>query len=158
MIRPRFTWTPQIGHYVAAVIEQGLWSVLNLGVNLGVARYVSPEHYGAFVFWTNLGFVLSSLQSALTICHLQVLTPGDAFAPHRLQTERLMHVVTGLFLAAVTAVGLLGGALSSGSFDLLAAPFFLSAYLLQQYLRAVYFSRGKRDMAVFLVERGSAAR
>jgi O-antigen/teichoic acid export membrane protein len=133
--------------YLAAIIEQGLWSLLNLGVNLGVARYLTPEEYGTFVFWTNLGFVLSSLQAALTTCHLWALAPGEGDAPHRLETERMMHVVTVLFLAAVIVISLVGAVVLAGPFEILAAPLFLASYLLQQYLRSLYFSRGKPWMA-----------
>jgi O-antigen/teichoic acid export membrane protein len=143
MNRPRRAWGPTIGRYTAAVVEQGLWSLLNLGVNLGVARFVSPEGYGAFVFWANLGFVLSSLQAALTICHLQVLAPGDGMAPHRLATERLMHGVTAIFLVAVGVAVLIGERLWGGLFAMSAACIFLPSYLFQQYLRSLYFSRGK---------------
>jgi O-antigen/teichoic acid export membrane protein len=132
-----------MGRYMAAIAEQGLWSLLNLGVNLGVARFVSPEGYGAFVFWANLGYVLSSLQAALTLCHLQVLAPGDAMSPHRLQTERLMHGVTAVFLAVVGLLVLAGERIWGGAFALSAACVFLPAYLLQQYLRSLYFSRGQ---------------
>ena len=132
-----------MGRYMAAIIEQGLWSLLNLGVNLGVARFVTPEGYGGFVFWTNLGYVLASLQAALTVCHLQVLAPGEAMAPHRLPTERLMHGVTVIFLAVVGMTVLAGERLWGGYFTMSSAALFLPAYLLQQYLRALYFSRGR---------------
>jgi O-antigen/teichoic acid export membrane protein len=143
-IRRRWAKSPQVGRYLAAIVEQALWSLFNLGVNLMMARLVSPQNYGVFVFWSNCGFVLSSLQNALTVCHLQVLAPGAAMDPRRLETERLMHAVTANILVGVTAVTLGAGLLFGGASDLAtpAAAIFLPAYLLQQYLRALTFSRG----------------
>jgi hypothetical protein len=37
------------------VIEQGLWSLLNLGVNLMLIRLTAPEQYGAFALWLTMG-------------------------------------------------------------------------------------------------------
>jgi O-antigen/teichoic acid export membrane protein len=137
-----------VGRYLAAIVEQGLWSLLNLGVNLGVARFVAPDQYGAFVFWTNCGFVLVSLQNALTVCHIQVLAPGAGTDPHRLETERLMHAVTILFLLVVGGGASVGVAVSGGAFAMPAAILFLPAFVLQQYLRALNFSRGKAGAAL----------
>lgn len=130
--------------YLAAMIEQALWSLLNLGVNIALARLVAPETYGGFVFWANCGFVLSSLQNALTISHLNVLTPGRGDSPHRLETERIMHAATVLFLVLVGAVTLAItiGADGTSEFHTPAAALFLPAYLFQQYIRALAFSRG----------------
>ena len=47
--RWRIPWSPKVGLYLVAVVEQAFWSVLNLGVNLAVARFVSPEQFGAFL-------------------------------------------------------------------------------------------------------------
>jgi O-antigen/teichoic acid export membrane protein len=132
--------------YFAALVEQALWSLLNLGVNLALARFAAPEAYGGFVFWANAGFVLSSLQNALTVCHLQTLAPGDGRSPQRLETERLMHVVNGLFLLVVGA-GALAASLGGGGLHAPAAALFLPAFLLQQYVRALAFSRGRADAA-----------
>ena len=148
MARPRLVWTPKLGAYAAAIAEQGLWSLLNLGSNLGMARLVSPEDYGAFVFWTNLGFVLASLQNALTLCHLYLLAPGEGTEPHRLEIERLMHTVTAIFLVVVAGCCVGANVLWSGPFDLPAGAVFLPAYLLQQYMRSIYFSRGKAFIAM----------
>jgi len=70
--------------YLISVVEQALWSVLNLGVNLLLIRLAAPAEYGAFAFWANVGFVLTSIQNALTVCHLQVLAPGDPLEAPRL--------------------------------------------------------------------------
>jgi O-antigen/teichoic acid export membrane protein len=135
--------------YFAALVEQALWSLLNLGVNLALARFAAPEAYGGFVFWANTGFVLSSLQNALTVCHLQTLAPGDGGSPHRRETERLMHLVNALFLLVVGA-GALAASLvlpHGGGLHAPAAALFLPAFLLQQYVRALAFSRGRAAAA-----------
>jgi O-antigen/teichoic acid export membrane protein len=136
-----------MGRYLVAVIEQAFWSVLNLGVNLGVARFVSPEQFGAFVFWTNLGFVLSSLQNALTLSHISVLPPGEGLDPERLEVERLMHAVTAIFLVVTAIAALAVSLIWHGPFAIALSAVFLPAYLLQQYLRVLNFSRGKAATA-----------
>jgi O-antigen/teichoic acid export membrane protein len=139
-----------MSRYLISAVEQALWSVLNFGVNLLLIRFVAPDQYGAFVFWASCGFVLSSLQNALTVCHLQALAPGEGLDPKRLPVERLMHGVNAVFLM-MTALACLGGAMawrSVGSpYGALAAALFVPAFLLQQYLRALAFSRGRADMA-----------
>jgi len=137
--------------YLLSALEQALWSLLNFGVNLLLIRFVAPEQYGGFVFWASCGFVLSSLQNALTVCHLQVLAPGDGRDPARLPVERLMGAVNLVFLLGV-AVACLGAALAwreAGSpYGAIAAVLFTPAYLLQQYVRALTFSRGRPGVAV----------
>lgn len=135
--------------YFAALVEQGLWSLLNLGVNVALARFAAPEAFGGFVFWANAAFVLSSLQNALTVCHLQTLAPGDGRSPQRLATERLMHLVNAVFLAT-TGLGVLVAVLlmpREGGLHAPAAALFLPAFLLQQYVRALAFSRGRATAA-----------
>lgn len=140
-----------MSRYLFSVLEQALWSLLNFGVNLLLIRFVAPEQYGAFVFWASCGFVLSSLQNALTVCHLQVLAPGDGLAPARLSVERLMGGVNLVFLLIV-ALACLGAAVAwrvNGSpYGAVAAALFTPAYLLQQYMRALTFSRGRQGVAV----------
>jgi len=113
-------------------------------------RLCAPADYGAFAFWSASAFVLASVQNALTICHLQVLPPGAGTDPARLSVERLMHAVTGVFLAAV-AVATLGGALwlkvGGSALGAPAAALFVPSFLLQQYIRALAFSRGRASTA-----------
>ncbi|PTS88572.1 MULTISPECIES: lipopolysaccharide biosynthesis protein [unclassified Caulobacter] len=139
-----------MSRYLISALEQAIWSLLNFGVNLLLIRFVAPDQYGGFVFWASIGFVLSSLQNALTVCHLQVLGPGEGTAPERLPVERLMHGVNLVFLAVV-ALASLGGALAylrAGSpYGAVAATLFVPAYLLQQYVRALAFSRGRPGVA-----------
>lgn len=139
-----------MSRYLISAIEQALWSLLNFGVNLLLIRFVAPDQYGAFVFWASCGFVLSSLQNALTVCHLQALAPGGGLDPKRLSVERLMHGVDVIFLT-VAAMACLVGALvwkSAGSlYGAPAAALFVPAFLAQQYLRALAFSRGRPDVA-----------
>jgi O-antigen/teichoic acid export membrane protein len=135
-----------MSRYLISAIEQALWSLLSLGVNLLLIRLVAPVHYGAFAFWANCGFVLASLQNALTVCHLQVLAPGDVLAEPRLSVERLMHMVTAAFLVVVALGALAGVMLLERAHSPLGAPaaiLFLPAFLLQQYIRALAFTRAR---------------
>ncbi|OXE37647.1 MAG: hypothetical protein CGW95_00255 [Phenylobacterium zucineum] len=137
--------------YLTAAVEQALWSILNLGVNLMLLRVATPEQYGTFAFWANVAFVLISFQNALTVTHLMVLPPGDDLHPERLPTERIMHGVTAIFLG-FTAVAILAITLilhSSG--QELGAPLaalFVPAFLIQQYFRFLSFSRGRPNDAL----------
>ncbi|OYU71047.1 MAG: hypothetical protein CFE28_14250 [Alphaproteobacteria bacterium PA2] len=137
--------------YLTAAIEQALWSILNLGVNLLLLRVATPDQYGTFAFWANVGFVFVSLQNALTVTHLSVLPPGDDLHEDRLPTERIMHGVTGIFLI-LTACGVLGATLFlKGAGQELGAPMaalFVPAFLMQQYFRFLSFSRGRPNEAL----------
>jgi O-antigen/teichoic acid export membrane protein len=139
-----------MSRYLISAVEQALWSLLNFGVNLLLIRFVAPDQYGAFVFWASCGFVLSSLQNALTVCHLQALAPGEGLDPKRLPVERLMHGVNAIFLM-MTALACLVGATAwrgvGSPYGALAGALFVPAFLLQQYLRALAFSRGRADVA-----------
>lgn len=139
-----------MSRYLISALEQALWSVLNFGVNLLLIRFVAPDQYGGFVFWASCGFVLSSFQNALTLCHLQVLAPGDGDDPARAPVERLMAGVNLVFLVVV-GLACLAGALvwrAEGSpYGAVAAALFTPAYLLQQYIRGLTFSRGRPGVA-----------
>lgn len=139
-----------MSRYLISAVEQALWSLLNFGVNLLLIRFVAPDQYGAFVFWASCGFVLSSLQNALTVCHLQALAPGDGRDPKRLPVERLMNGVDLIFLIAAATACLIGALAwrSAGSlYGAPAAALFVPAFLSQQYLRALTFSRGRPGVA-----------
>ncbi|PIC00128.1 hypothetical protein [Caulobacter sp. X] len=139
-----------MSRYLISAFEQALWSLLNFGVNLLLIRFVAPDQYGAFMLWASCGFVLSSLQNALTVCHLQALAPGAGSDPKRLPVERLMHGVNAVFLAAA-ALACLGAALAwrgvGSPYGAPAAALFVPAFLAQQYLRALAFSRGRPGLA-----------
>ena len=139
-----------MSRYFVSAIEQALWSLMNLGVNLVLIRLCAPADYGAFAFWAAIGFVLSSIQNALTVCHLQVLPPGEGTDPARLSIERLMHAVTAVFLGAAAVGALAGGLWLQRSGSALGAPaacLFIPGFLLQQYIRALAFSRGRPGVA-----------
>ncbi len=135
-----------MSRYLTSIIEQALWSLLNLGVTLLLAKLASPDEFGVFVFWSSSAYVLSSLQNALTLCHLQVLPPGSGLAPQRREVERLMLAVTLAFLAATTIVTVVVATAmqAAGSpFGAPAAALLVPAFLLQQYVRFLCFSRGE---------------
>ncbi len=139
-----------MSRYLISALEQALWSVLNFGVNLLLIRFVAPDQYGGFVFWASCGFVLSSVQNALTLCHLQVLAPGDGRDPARAPVERLMAGVNLVFLVVVSLACLAGALVwrADGSpYGAVAAALFTPAYLLQQYVRGLTFSRGRPGVA-----------
>ena len=139
-----------MSRYLVSAVEQALWSLMNLGVNLLLIRLCAPADYGAFAFWSATGFVLASVQNALTICHLQVLPPGRGVDPARLDVERLMHAVTAIFLGVVAAATLAGALWLKHKGSSLGAPaacVFVAGFLLQQYIRALAFSRGQPSTA-----------
>lgn len=141
--------------YLTSAIEQALWSLLNLGVNLLLIRLIAPEQYGAFAFWTNTAFIVSSVQNALTLVHLSV-EAGDGMSEPRLSLERLMHRVTQILLV-VSALGVLAMALvlqvRGNPVGAPAAALFVPAFLIQQYVRGLAFSRGQPTAAA--VQTGS---
>lgn len=132
--------------YLTAAIEQALWSILNLGVNLLLLRVTTPDQFGTYAIWANVAFVFVSLQNALTVTHLAVLPPGEGTDSTRLPTERIMHGVTGIFLA-LTGLGVLAVTLLlKGQGHQIGAPLaalFVPAFLMQQYFRFLSFSRGR---------------
>lgn len=141
-----------MSRYLTSAAEQALWSLLNLGVNLLLIRIAAPEQYGAFAFWANVAFVLSSLQNALTMTHMLVLPPGDRMSAERLPVERLMHAVTVVFLLAMAGLVLLIALAMRASGNVFGAPaaaLFVPAFLLQQYFRTLAFSRGEPRTALF---------
>ncbi len=136
----------RLSRFSIALVEQALWSLLNFGVNLVLIRALAPAAYGDFAFWANCGFVLASVQNAVSLCHIQVLTPDDGRAPHRLEVERLMHAVNALFLLLVGLVILLASLWLRARGSPLGSPaaaLFVPAFLLQQYIRSLVFSRGR---------------
>ncbi len=141
-----------MSRYLTSAIEQALWSLMNLGVNLLLIRIAAPDQYGAFAFWANVAFVLSSLQNALTLTHVLVLPPGTKLDPARLPIEQLMHAVTGLFWLATGLVILAFSAamsLSGHELGTPAAALFVPAFLIQQYFRTLAYSRGEARDALF---------
>ena len=131
--------------YLTAIVEQGLFSLLNLGVVLVLGRVMTPEQFGACVLWFSVAYVLASVQNAVSVAHLQVLPNGRGVDAARFKTERLMLGATVCFWLAVAtgaavAVGLMTG---DGPFGVWAAVLFTPAYLLQQYVRLTLFSRGE---------------
>lgn len=140
-----------MSRYLTSIIEQALWSALNLGVALLLAKLASPDAFGAFVFWASIAYVLSSVQNALTLAHLQVLPAVAGTDPARRPTERVMLAVTAAFLAAAmvgalglsTVLGVTSPALSAPT-----AMIFVPAFLLQQYVRFLCFTRGEARTAM----------
>lgn len=139
-----------MNRYFLSMADQGMASILMLGLNIVLARYTPPDQFGAFVFWSNVGLILCSLQNALAVCHIAILPPGPGRGQDRRDTEALMlHVALVYQLAAALAGGAVALALavSASSLGLLSAVLFLPGFLLQQYLRALAFSRGSASAA-----------
>ncbi len=138
--------------YLVSAGEQAIWSVMNVGVGLLLIRLASPVQYGVYAFWANCGFVLSSLQNALTLTHLLVLPPSGGEDDVRRPVERLMLAVTLIFLAAVAAAVLvltLAMQTRANPIGVPAAAVFVPAFLLQQYVRSLAFSRGRPGVALW---------
>jgi O-antigen/teichoic acid export membrane protein len=130
--------------YLTSAVEQALSSLLNLGVNLLLIRLIAPEQYGAFALWAATAFILCGLQNALALIHLMV-EPGDGFSEPRLSLERLMHRVNGLFQMTCAGVVLIVALVLAANDSAVGAPaaaLFVPAFLAQQYVRGLAFSRG----------------
>ena len=124
---------------------------MNVGVGLLLIRLAPPAQYGAYAFWANVGFVLASVQNALTVTHLLVLPPVGETATRR-RVEGLMLGVTAVFLV-VTALGVLVSAeafrRAVNPLGVPAAALFVPAFLLQQFARSLAFSRGRPAVAAW---------
>ncbi|WP_369058369.1 hypothetical protein ABOZ73_11925 [Caulobacter sp. 73W] len=130
--------------YLTSAVEQGLSSILNLGVNLVLIRLVAPQDYGVFVFWAALGYVMSSVQNAVSVCHLQVTPFGPGFEEVRARIERIMGGANLAFLAVIAVIAAAAVFALQGmgsSLGVVAGPVYLIAFLAQQYGRALRFSR-----------------
>jgi O-antigen/teichoic acid export membrane protein len=135
--------------YLLYVFEQGLVSLLNIGLNIWLIRAGGTELYGTYAFWFNVALLAGSVQNGLTICHLGPLPPGPPTLPERREAEPAL-------LAASLAVTALAALLVAGAIALSAWPAtaggasvmsaaaiaFVPAYLAYQYARALAFSRG----------------
>jgi hypothetical protein len=130
--------------YLLCLIEQGLISVLNIGLNLWLIRIGGGELFGVYAFWFNVALLAGSVQNGLTICHLAPLPPGPGTAPPRQSAEQALMaaslvLVAGSGVLVAGAVGVdhaLSGAIPS------ATIVYVPAYLAYQYARALAFSRG----------------
>jgi len=123
-----------------------MWSLTNFGLNLLFIRLCDPVQYGTFAFWANIGYVLVSVMNAVSVSHLFVEAPGDILQAPRLQVERLMHLATGVFLFATAIVSMAIHATLDPHVSLpglLAPVVYLLAFLLQNYVRSLAFSRGR---------------
>jgi len=142
-----------MSRYLLSLIEQGAASLINLGLNLLLIRLVGAEDYGAFIFWSNIGLILNSVQNALTACHVVVLPPGDESRAGRIGPERVLLSVTILF-AVLSALGSLAAILLLHSTGSILAIWpvigFVPAFLLQQYARSLAFSREAPGFAASL--------
>lgn len=139
--------TGRMSRYLTAAVEQGLFSLLNLGLILALGALLTPEDLGACVLWFSVAYVLASVQNAVSVAHLQVLPAGEGHSVERRDTERVMLAATAVFLplaaaGSALAVVLMNGA-GSGGFGLWTAALYVPAYLLQQYVRLNCFSRGQ---------------
>lgn len=131
--------------YLLSVIEQGSGAALSFLLSLWLIRGNGADAYGVYIFWFSAAIVTNSLQNALTIAHLFPLPPGPEGASIRHSTEELLLHVTLLFTALSAVVAGIVVALMRASGSELAEPaviFFVPAYLLWQYARALAFTRG----------------
>ncbi|HWK48158.1 MAG TPA: hypothetical protein VNT30_25775 [Stellaceae bacterium] len=142
-----------MSRYLLSLIEQGAASLINLGLNLLLIRLVGAGEYGAFIFWSNAGLILNSVQNALTACHVVVLPPGAEARAARVIPERILLSVSVLF-ALLAALGtLLAIVLLRRTGSILAiwpVVAFVPAFLLQQYARSLAFSRAAPGIAASL--------
>lgn len=138
---------------LASFVEQCLGSLLTFGINLWLIRYGTTEAYGVYVFWLSIAWVLGMVQGTLVIAHLFRLPSAQAHAEERRAPERFfMTVALALALLAtlLAAAGDLILARAGSSLGAPAAPWFIGAFLLFQYVRAFAFSRQRAPLAACL--------
>jgi hypothetical protein len=130
--------------YLLCLIEQGLGSVLNIGLNIWLIRAGRPELFGVFAFWFNIMLLAGSVQSGLALAHLLPLAPGAGTLPRRIGAERALLSASLAMVAVAAVLVALAVAAGGGRSDLAAsgAIGMVPAYLAYQYARALAFSRG----------------
>ena len=123
---------------ISAVLDQGLFAIPNLVVNILLARWLSPREYGAFVAAYAVLLLIAIAHSALVIEPMLVFGPtkfADRFVGYLNDVLRLHWM-----FSAATTVALLGTAvvlsrlasplLGNAFFGLaLAGPFYLLSWL-----------------------------
>ncbi len=130
--------------YLLCVIEQGMISVLNIGLNIWLIRIGGGELFGLYAFWFNVALLAGAVQTGLTICHLAPLAPGPGTAPHRKPAEEPLMAASLALIAAAIVLAASTVAVDrrlSGTIPA-AAIVFIPSYLVYQYARALAFSRG----------------
>lgn len=65
-----------LGNGVAAVLDQGLFALANFGANILLARWLSPQEFGAFVFAYAIFLLFGALHTALLSEPMLVFGPG----------------------------------------------------------------------------------
>lgn len=135
-----------------AILDQGLFAGANFAVNILLARWISPESYGAFAIVYSIFLLLGALHTAMLTTPLLVFGPGEysnAFGSY-LRLLLIMHM--GLTLAMSVILAGAAAVLSSvGSAAVaeallglaLATPFILLIWL----LRAACYARFRPQWA-----------
>jgi O-antigen/teichoic acid export membrane protein len=96
-----------------AVLDQCLFAGTNFLVNILLARWLSPEHYGAFVLAFSIFLFLSGFHNALILDPMSVLGPVHYKDRSREYLSSLLWIHAGLtlglaiFLVSAAAVFLL---------------------------------------------------
>ena len=128
--------------YFLSFVEQGLGSLVTLGINLWLSRNGQAQSYGVYVFWFSIAWVLATCQFTLTVVHLSSLPGGPGRLAERREPERMLFSVTLMFLL-LTSLGAAGAnQVLGGGLHEPAAILFVPAFLLYQFVRAFAFSRG----------------
>jgi O-antigen/teichoic acid export membrane protein len=135
-----------------SVLDQGLVSGANFGLNVLLARWVSPAEYGVFAISFGLFLLLSGLHVALILEPMNVLGAARPVAEIGRYVGSLVHahVVLSAALSLGLAVAALGlrhrNASLAGSLAMLAAA--LPFLLLQWLLRQACYLQTRPDLAV----------
>lgn len=139
--------------FVISFAEQCFGSILTFAINCWLIRYGSAGSYGVYVFWLAIAWVLGTAQGTLVIAHLFRLPSALDHQAGRRDPERLFLSVSLGLLALATAGALAGNLVLSRAGSTLAspaAPWFIGAFLLFQYVRAFAFSRQRTVLAACL--------
>ena len=123
-----------------AILDQALFAGANFVVNILLARWVSPESYGAFAIAYSIFLLLGALHTAILTAPLLVFGPSNYSATFGQYLRLLLFLHTGLTAAmSVILVGVAGLLSWIGSAGVsqaflglaMATPFILLTWLLR---------------------------
>lgn len=124
-----------------AITDQGLFAISNFGLNVLLARWLTPTEYGAFSVAYTIFLLIGTVHTALLTEPMLVFGPGryrsrlSAYLSALLRGHWLFGALTGVLFAAAGAVSwrLTNSPMTPALFGLaLAAPFILFQWLMRR--------------------------
>jgi O-antigen/teichoic acid export membrane protein len=144
-------WGKWINRGTWTLLDRGLFALSNFGLNIVLARWMSPEAYGAFAIAFSVFLIIGSAQSTMITGPLLVFGPRrfkdryPAYLGLVIKGQFCLSLVISLGLALVGGGFLLAGKDSTGTVFLALAvsgPFILPLWLLRSSGYARLQARG----------------